>query len=174
MRFFRPWIIGYLVLCFAFAGAVGLSPFLHQLIEHGGHGAWHTHRGEGKHLGFAHESVPVELQTEATSHNEVRQRPVFTRNHRPFKLPTAQFARLTGVMADLLGVPEHPIGEGEHEHHSLAQLLANGLLDQHIEIPIAPHFVPSGSYLLLSADELLLASIWNAQTPDRGPPSFVS
>jgi len=174
MRSLRPLIAGYLVLCLAFASAVGLSPFLHQLIEHGGHGEWHTHAGTEKTIGLIVGSVPPEWQTAAPLSGESKQRVVLTRNHRPFKLPVAQFARLVNSVANGLGGAEQPLNPDGHEHHSLAQLLASGLLDQHIETPVLAHFVPSGSYLLLSPDELLLASIWNAQTPDRGPPVCVS
>ncbi len=33
----------YLVLCLASAGAIGISPILHQWVEHGGRGTAHTH-----------------------------------------------------------------------------------------------------------------------------------
>ncbi|HEY1174359.1 MAG TPA: hypothetical protein VGH19_23540 [Verrucomicrobiae bacterium] len=172
----RSWIAGYLILCLALAGAVGLSPFLHQLIEHGGHGEWHTHSHDVGSKHYTFDSAAALAQVDSLSQVEKKAKPVFTRNHRPFKLPTAPIVKLVGAMADLLGSPEknsNPSAEG-HEHHSLAQLLASGLLDQHVDIPVIPHFVPKGSYQILSPDELLLASIWNAQTPDRGPPACVS
>jgi len=176
MKVFRPWIAGYLVLCFAWAGVVGLSPWLHQLFEHGGQGAWHTHGG-AKALAFDPGDAPVMASIGSQQgHAKEAPRRIFTRNHRPFKLPTAQLAKLIEAAAEWLGNEELPAnskGEG-HEHHSLAQLLASGLLDQHMDLPLLPHFLPAGDYRILTPDELLLACIWNAQTPDRGPPMSMS
>ena len=157
------------MLCLALAGAVGLSPYLHQLIEHGGHGALHTHPGNDD-LVFESSTKLSSIRTTALEQSHPKR--TLNRNHRPFRLPVNHLATMVKALGELINGPASETPHGpDHEHHSLSQLLASGLLDQHIDFPVLPHFVPSGSYTFLSPDELLLASIWNAQTPDRGPPS---
>jgi len=177
MRSLRPFIAGYLILCLALAGMVGLSPVLHQLIEHGGRGPLHTHYGV-KEITVTDlpvgDIVCLNEHERAALHGEEPVRAL--RTHQTFKLPTAQVARLLHALADWFGGTESsPDKNGsQHEHHSLAQLLASGLVDQPLDAPLILHFSAPFTFRFFRTDALILDAGWDAQTAGRAPPVSLS
>ena len=176
MKCFEKIIAGWLALCFALAGAVSLSPSLHQWVEHGGQGAGHVHyvtTGGGGPLAVWHHAAattpPLPLP---------RPHPAVTvRSHAEGSGAGVLFSRLWRAVnkgctesspgsRDPSPTPDQP----GHQHHSLPQLLAGGLVDQAIEFPtLAPPPV-AVAFEVAAAAPPLPASAWNAQTATRGPP----
>jgi hypothetical protein len=119
MTWFRQLVAVYLAVTLAVAGATGLSPWLHQLIEHGGHGAPHVHRG-------------------ASAAHAVRLKGTQARARHSFALPSfpakwlRQLAHRLAHAAEETNPPTAPADSPDtpgHQHHSLAQTLANGLVE---------------------------------------------
>jgi hypothetical protein len=187
MQLWRQIASGYLVLCLAFAGLVGISPDLHRLVEHGGDGPTHAHQG----VATATHRPPVHSRDHSHPHPhepdraenkelEARKGPsgFFVSKHRSFSLP---FARLWHGFVHFL---EHsasvPDGSQDtdssdntpgHDHHSLAQLLAAGLLEQNVDAPVlAFDFVLYWSSLP-TPEAVILGRRFDAQTAGRAPPS---
>ena len=172
-----------LALGFALAGAIGINPVLHQLIEHGGHGPAHTHSAmmaSANALSVWHDDGDGRLH----QHLLRPPAPTQTRLQRPFahshefELPAIPVGRLLHAFSQLLetgssnpagSVPsDNPAG---HQHHSLPQMLLTGLLDQHLEVqPSAFRFAPV-VFLAPVAEVLPLARDWDAQTQGRAPPT---
>lgn len=105
-------------------------------------------------------------------------REVFVHGHESFTLPTIQICRLwhalghflAGDAADSSRGSSSPDNPG-HTHHSLAQLLASGLIEHTIDLPQLDCIFVSFTFLCLPASDLLLEAGWDALTASRGPPS---
>jgi hypothetical protein len=116
MARFRQLLAVYLAVTLAVAGATGLSPWLHQLLEHGGHGAPHVHRG-------------------ASAVQAVRLKGTQARAHHSFALPSfparwlRQLAHRLAHAAETSQDSQTPNDTPDHQHHSLAQTLANGSVE---------------------------------------------
>jgi hypothetical protein len=153
----RKLISCCLALSLAFAGAVAFSPVLHRLIDHGGHGRPHSHYRA--------------TRIHAPGHREARS--TFRHTFNPFGLPQIDLSRLWHKLEHWLAghAAESPAqDESGHEHHSLSQLLAGGLVEQTIDAPLFEviFFVSIRGVAL--AENPLLDSNWDAQTATRGPP----
>lgn len=138
---FRQFIAAYLAVCLVLAGAVGLSPALHTLVEHGGKGTPHVHgRFDCAHAqpashrhadGEVHSHVPSEIPTGSGSNRGAR---IFVHSSGAFPGADVLVARLWQRVQDWLAQqnssPASPDAGGEHHHDSLASSLAGGLIDQ--------------------------------------------
>jgi hypothetical protein len=60
--------------------------------------------------------------------------------------------------------------EPGHEHHSLSQLLAGGLLEQTLDFPALEQTVVFIAIPVLLSNDPLLEENWDAQSASRGPP----
>ncbi len=168
----------YLVLCLAFAGAIGISPCLHQLIEHGGNGPAHAHRGDASNFSITAHTHDHGIVHPKILHSERATHPtdLFAHSYKPFELPTIPLHQLWHAFSHLLDVPtpseSSTSNDGPgHGHHSLFQLIASGLVDQPLDLPL-PSFVPyEFAFPNLSQPTFVAARDWDAQTATRGPPS---
>jgi hypothetical protein len=178
MRRLHQLIACYLTLCLALAGAIGINPLLHQLIEHGGTGPVHTHAGGFDQLEGA--STHVHPHNLLHRHND---EPLFTPVHgnkrlfaheHEFALPRIPLKQIFHFLADLIKrgteSPDSSESTPSHHHSSLPQLIVSGLIDQHLELtlvqPIA-YFLTTYS----SRDtNFLLVKAWDAQMASRAPP----
>ena len=162
MNRFRQLISGYLAFTIVAAGVVGLSPLLHTWIEHGGHGPHHSHLKPLRHAPKAPQRVLA--------------RKAFAHSIKPFTIPgLGRFQAALSNCLQRLASKSRPAtdGEPEHEHHSLAQLLANGLIDvSFVGAPLIPERVSADCIPVCVPPFLLAAS--NAELPGRGPPSTLS
>lgn len=190
----------YLALCLVFGGAVALSPILHVWIEHGGKAGPHTHLimqhevaavsqpqevhpGHADAPGLAHIlSHALELShppSPSSASTQAHANGLFAHNYEPFRPPNLSALRhslhavfhLLGGRAPAASEPS-PSGDGPgHQHHSLPQLLAGGLVEQHLDLPLLQPVPVSLTLRALPAHTPLLVNDWDAQTASRGPPS---
>lgn len=137
----RQFIAAYLAACLMLAGAVGLSPALHTLVEHGGRGNAHVHgrfdfdpahSSSHRHAdGEEHSHAPTEIPTGSGDGRSAR---IFV--HSPDAFPGADvlvvrlWQRVQDWLAQQESPPASPDAGGEHHHDSLASSLAGGLIDQ--------------------------------------------
>ena len=183
MKRFHQLISCYLALGFVFAGAVGLSPVLHQLIEHGGRGPVHTHSGReatANVLAVWHNDGDGRFHQHLLrppSAEQVRPKKPFTEADK-FELPDIPLSRALLALTRIFeSGAAHPLESSPsdsapgHQHHSLPQMLLTGLLDQCSDVPLAEFVFAPAIFLAPPADVLLLASDWDAQTLSRGPPA---
>ncbi len=187
---FGQFVSSFLALSFALAGLVAISPTLHVAIEHGGHGPTHTHLGGPTVANSATASPahlhlhPHPLEFDDATANEgftasLRPR-LFVSNHQSFSLlriPVQRWWQAFARLLDPTGTAGHesqdtpPDGNGPgHQHHSLPQLMAGGLLDAHIDLPGLPFIGDLAARRSLPSDTLLFVRDWYAQTASRGPP----
>jgi hypothetical protein len=179
-------IAAYLALCLAFAGAVGMNPTLHHWVEHGGHGPEHTHSGvwgggldiaDAYEAGVRHVHAPGRVH--AHGQDQPARRPIrqglFAHSIRAFETPellnrVGRFIRdvLCGSASPCDSAPDQD-GHG-HEHHSLAQSLAGGLVESNADVPLPPANEAIVRFISLPPDALWLTDRWDAQTASRGPP----
>ena len=173
----RTWIAGYLALCLALAGTVGINPTLHRLIEHGGDGPAHAHSGFTPASASA---APLHQHGDAHWHADAPASPppagLFQHGFESFRLPTVALSRLWHGLTHLFGAktssqPAPSEGDPGHEHHSLFQLLASGLVEPPLVVEILPSIPLTFASRDFMANTPLVASEWDAQTASRGPPS---
>lgn len=179
----------YLALCLAAGGAVGLSPVLHHLIEHGGQGPRHVHwglapraasapeaRAEAHHHGdehwHRHDAEPVRaIESRRTS---LLEHSVERHGVRKFSLSRLArgLARLIETAAPAHPRPAHPAdAPADHRHDSVFQLLAGGLVDQAPDA-LPTVFLPSPRVPCATpASRPAVIRDWDAQTASRGPPA---
>jgi len=175
----RQLVSLYLALCLVLAGAVGLSPSLHRLIEHGGKGGAHVHgRQEFQSSATAHHhdanyghSHPPALST------SIRSGHLLVHAENAFPSTDVLLARLWHSLQRLFDAEEfshdHKSNHKDtsHHHDSLASLLAGGLIN-HVDLSADP--LPSAPLTDVRVPSLVsrLSSFdWNAQATTRGPPS---
>jgi hypothetical protein len=182
-RAVQQFVASYLVLCLALAGAVGISPVLHQLVEHGGHGDAHVHVGTASHpqqpgfvhrhehgLEHSHDAAPGQHQVQDSG------RPgLFVHSVRGIE--TSELVRRAWQFVESIfdsaveqDDPSPDSDKTDHEHHSLAQLLASGLAESSVDLPLLEAEFGPVIFGLASPDMLVLSVGWNAQTASRGPP----
>lgn len=168
-----------LVLCVALAGAVGLSPALHVFVEHGGHGASHTHLGAGG-VAYSHEDVcppePGVFRTVVPPAAASQSAKLFLAESKPLTLFGLQpqdmvhaFGRLIAkALAHLPAAPSP--GNAGHTHHSLAQMLINGVVEGAAVAPLFAFAPEQFTFVSLLPDSRRASSNWYAPTAGRGPP----
>jgi hypothetical protein len=170
----RQIIACYVALCVAFAGAIGFSPTLHVWVEHGGHGAAHTHSAASVHAAIHHEHPHPHRSEEAPTPPPARTLRISTAP--PLTLFGLEVQDLFRGVNTLLAWacpvessdPTH--SESEHSHHSLAQMLAQGAVEALAVSPpvaIAPH---DFNFSPLTTEAHLATADWYAPTASRGPP----
>jgi len=189
MQLWRQIASGYLALCLALAGLMGISPDLHRLLEHGGHGAAHSHRGlsafeQDYHPHGEDHSHPQPHPHLHEANPENGGEPhgrIFVSNHRSFSLPLEKvwLAAVRWVDQWATNMDDAPASspsgeEPGHEHHSLAQLLANGLLEQALDMPVLAVHLSLGPPVLPTPKLLVLPALFEAQTAGRAPPCLWS
>jgi len=185
MRHHQQLISCYLALCLALAGAVGVSPVLHHLIEHGGKGPAHTHtRGpvNGASTAHSHDHSHHNFQTGQSHSHELerssdssRSKALSVQPHQPFTFSRIPFDELWQSFCQFfIKAAEESPGTADdqpgHEHQSLAQLLAAGLIDLSASLPPITGFSASLGFFLPSTQDPLLPGSWDVQTASRGPP----
>jgi hypothetical protein len=186
MRHLRQLIAVYLALCFAFAGAVGISPVLHRLIEHGGHGRAHTHprvlplaaaspHSHPHHAGRDHYNDDGHSHTHVAK-SEHGHHGHKAHSHESFALANTWHA-LGHWLADLAA--EWPDSSGsedvpQHRHDSLPQLLISGLVEQHIDVPPVQPNAAMCVVFLWRVETIFLVRGFDPQTASRPPPAFQS
>lgn len=146
-RFVRQFLSVWLALSCALAGMVGLSPLLHQWVEHGGQGPAHIHRGSG--VASAHAHKPGH----AHSHD-----------HSPGHSHAGHHHHHGG---------DHDEPGPDHEHGSLAQLLASGLVDLNDGLVFDAAGVSQVVARIQFPDSLLHVNGIDLRTAGRGPPSHL-
>jgi hypothetical protein len=155
------------------AGAIGVSPWLHWLVEHDGHGTAHSHVGQ---VEFEGATVAAEARWRAHSqgggHVHHHHHHFEAEGH--FRLPSDD-SRLSGGLAqgsnekdDAGSEPEH--SDPAHHHDSLPQWLISGLLEQCGYAPALPPFSAASAYLSPATFAILPDAAWDLQTASRGPP----
>ena len=168
MRLIRQLIGAYLALCLAAGGVVATNPFLHRLIEHGGQGAAHTHVGTGGHLHRHGDSGWHSHESPA------RPRAIFEHSYDSSDSLRVAFAILGQLAAQLLeGASESRPTPDEpgHQHHSLFEMLAAGMLEQPFDLPILPSVPAPCVRRDTAAESPFVSPGWNAQTASRAPPA---
>ena len=185
-RLLRQLLCWYAAFCLTFAGVVGVSPFLHHLVDHGGQGVAHVHS----------RSVTVpRWQAHAHSHGTAhvaghnrdipipfgRFRATIADAHESFRFSASSFARLWHALTHWVsGDADHSHGpssgpaDPDHHHGGLSQLLADGLIEPALEPP--PFDAPFDTHRLVSLLPGFLPPNprWDAQTAGRGPPLVVA
>jgi hypothetical protein len=180
MKRIQQIVLCFLALCLASGGAIGLSPVLHRLVEHGGLGAAHIHGGSMPGAA-THTHLRPDGDDPRHIHLPERLRParLFEHSYEPFRLPKFPLTWLWRNVSRLIATetsspPSSSKDSPRHEHHSLFQLLATGLVDQPIELPLLLS-VPTVPILNeFPATTRFVARDWDAQTATRGPPSVRS
>jgi hypothetical protein len=151
----------YLALCVALAGAIGLSPTLHRLIEHGGLGPTHSHVFPSSGMsGSAEKASFADLMVH---------------HRRAFTFPRLPVGEFWHTLAHLLettseqGAAEKK-GNG-HEHHSLAQMMASGLAEQSLDAIFLSWLQPTIVFQSFPPEALLLTRNFDLHSAGRAPPS---
>lgn len=167
----------YLALCLAGGSAVSLSPVLHRWVEHGGQAAAHSH-----FQGTTRPGADAQMHDHGDggrhSHASMSPRPtgLFQHRHEPFGLGGISLASLWSKLGQCLEAATAANStSGEdlpgHEHHGLFELLASGLLDQALDVPLLP-LAPSAFITHeFPANTPFVVCEWHASTASRGPPS---
>lgn len=178
MQLCRQLITCYLAGCLAFAGVVGLSPVLHYGIEHGGRGSIHSHLVSLPRVSKA--GPAAQDGRHRHQHPRTSQQPnrLFDHSFAPSDFSSISLARLCHAFCHFLdgsGPASSQRSSSDdqrgHEHHSLAQMMVSGCVEQSLDVPLldlAPGALVAEKAL---AHPLLLAFAWNAQTASRAPPS---
>jgi hypothetical protein len=158
MRRLRQVLAVYLAVTFVLAGAAGLNPLLHQWLEHGGRDPAHVHHGAG-------------------AAQQVRVQGRLARGHAPFTLPKVsaqwlrQLAHRLAHAAEESREPAAPTDAPGHEHHSLAQTLASGLVEApalvELSLSVAPGTLRDATRVPARASAREL----DRQTAGRAPPT---
>lgn len=152
------WVRGaacYLAICLLLANWIGLSPWLHRWLEHGGVGIEHSHRLDSSGLPHslkAHSHLHADGVTHTHSaawerHHVHSKASLLASGGSSFPTPVEV---LDGVLRTMRGmalwISKNEQGQStvpqasqdsesrpnppDHQHHGLAELLAEGLVDQ--------------------------------------------
>lgn len=177
----RQFIAAYLAACLVLAGAVGLSPALHTLVEHGGKGALHVH---GR-FDFAHAHAASHRHAGGEEHAHLlpeaspgsgskRAARILVHSSDAFPGADVLVARLWQRIQDWLAHPESTPASrdagGEHHHDSLISSLTGGLVDQ--ADPVVACHSSSGQVSLRSipSSDRVCTFAADVQFAPRGPP----
>ena len=164
----------YLALCVAFAGAVGISPVLHVMVEHGGHGHTHSHAGLKNGNAIAEHAHPHPHPVPESQ--PAKSARIALPDHSPklFGFHLSDVYRAVGgwIAGAVDPLPVTPVDENgsSHTHHSLAQMLLSGTVEGVADVP---PLVCAPSVFTLSPESSrssFVASLFDAQTASRGPP----
>lgn len=137
----RQFIAAYIAACLLLAGVAGLSPELHNLIEHGGKGSPHVHgwidspqptAASHRHAdGEEHFHAPTDAAPASGDGTSSR---LFVHSSDAFPGADVLVARFWQRLQDWLSqqesTPAAPDAGNEHHHDSLASSLTGGLVDQ--------------------------------------------
>lgn len=180
----KHFVAAYLMLCLAFAGAVGLSPVLHQWVEHAGEGRPHVHGPAGH---FHHGSSPAGAHVAHDVHGDhshshphppgrtVRTERLFVHSEGAFPTVDVLVVRAWQSLREIFAEGDSSesnegSGEGEHHHESLAALLTSGVVD--CADPVVEFLPPhTGSFVAVPfPNSRLLAFDWSPVAAPRAPP----
>ena len=174
MKRLQPFLACYLALCLVGGGAVALNPALHRLVEHGGQGAAHTHFGPG---GPSHAVADPHDHGDGNRHRHVAKPPrpqsLFAHHYAPAGESIISLDRILTALAQLLDttpVSDSVPADG-HQHDSLFQWMASGLVDQSAVVPILSPTPAAFAVCSIEPRPFALPSAWDAQTASRGPPA---
>lgn len=174
-------------MCLALAGAVGIIPELHRLLEHGGQGPAHTHRAdwaEGashphphRHPARATENNGSGPESDALVSSVSRPSVRLLSHPHEFTLPSLPLREIWNAFVHALSTSEAdgPASSPErglpgHHHQGLVQMLVGGLLDQPMEWPSLVSLpLPSIGHAFPPRIAPFSAP-WSPQNPSRGPP----
>lgn len=173
----RQLIAWFLALAFAAAGMVAISPALHVAVEHGGNGPMHSHFGLATPGGvFAHPHQHGDGPWHSHEAPVAPRSPLlFQHSFQPFGLPKISLDGLWQALAHFFDTASStgslPSKDGPgHQHQSLFQLLASGLVDQPLDFPVLPSIPFALVTYRCAANTNWIARDWDAQTASRGPP----
>ncbi|MEO5616678.1 MAG: hypothetical protein ABIS67_02825 [Candidatus Eisenbacteria bacterium] len=170
----RQLVAVYLAVTLAIAGAAGLSPLLHQLLEHSGQGAPHLHHGGVlARVDEPSNKAPAVVPGEVL---RVRLKSSAVQGHRPFSLPKLSLRllhQLSHGPVDHSGEPVPPASPDApgHQHHSLAQTLASGLVEAPGSAGLAPFAAPEILRVTPQVPVRLSARELDRQSAGRAPPA---
>lgn len=181
----RQWIAAVLFLGICLAGVVSINPVLHVAIEHGGKGSVHTHHGvtsarphSHPHL---HSQPPCAAPGSLRALARTEPADVFVSTHLAFSLPSLSAHEFWSALREFLG--QISSGEGadpdpsrdgdtpDHAHHSLSQLMADGLIDHSDDAPLFQVYFLKLDHLALPVpSDPRIVRQFDTQTAGRAPP----
>ncbi len=162
-----------LALCVVVSGWVGINPSLHRLVEHGGGGSAHIHRGGATFWHEHGDSRPHRHEAPATiSFPPVDKGLEHVFQSHPFgSLPVREL--LARLLKSWAGDDDSEEPHTDHQHHSLAQSLSDGLVEAAFtwDAPAVPpmQFSREGT----PSRDFFPASDWSPHSASRAPPSFL-
>lgn len=186
----RNPIAWFLALNVGLAGLIAISPTLHVAVEHAGAGPAHSHQGAlavattaaDRLHGHSHRQVTKQANSreEEIPRVHARRPEFFVSNHGSFSISRFSVLRLwqafIGFREKTLPGAKDSSGAApsdntpDHQHDSLAQLLAGGLIEQSVDPTLLPCVFVCGGFLSPPLQELLLVRRFDAQTAGRAPP----
>ena len=112
------------------------------------------------------------------SHASASPRPtgLFKHRHAPFGLGGISLAALWSKLGQCLeaatAADSSPVEDfPDHEHHGLFELLASGLIEQALDVPLLPSLPAMTVTHEFPASTPFVVCEWHAPTASRGPPS---
>ncbi len=159
-----------LALAVLLAGAIGISPVLHVLIEHGGASTAHTHFGAKVSYSHTHSRLPAAAAAVKPL------KPLRLQTAPPLTLfglqPQSLFRSAARLASGLLhSIPAPPDGtDSSHTHHSLAQMLLSGAVEFSLDVPAVSPVCPSEQFAATPSTTVVRSFEWQAQTASRAPP----
>ena len=177
MKRWQQLLSFYLVLCVAFAGAVGISPVLHVMLEHGGEGHAHSHAGFQNGGNIAGEHAHPHPHIEAPSSSDDALVRLLAEKCPPSKLFGVTLEDVYRAIGDWIAqafehLPGTPDGEGTgHTHHSLSQMLLGGTVEGVLDVPPLVFAPTAIAFSPSSSSASFVASEFEAQTASRAPPA---
>lgn len=184
MAVWRRFMAGALALCLALAGLAGIHPALHRLMEHAGQGPMHVHRGEQARAHSHPHRHPHRHSHElpaASAAAKLGVRGAFVSNHPSFSLPWQRvWQAVSGLLERSYSNAEQDErdnqesapspDESQHEHHSLVQLLASGLVELVTQGALLSFEFSASSSLATPPQDRLSYALFEPQTAGRAPP----
>ena len=177
MKRWQQLLSCYLVLCVAFAGAVGISPQLHLWFEHDGHGTAHTHSGGSQAFASERSHAHPHAHLPSATFKVASPSRLVAADHSPalFGFKLIDVYRIAGQW--LAQAAEHlPVESSsdapKHTHHSLAQMLSSGAVEF---LAVVPPLVREPTVFIFFSAEISIAvseSGFDPQTASRAPPSL--
>lgn len=164
---------------------VSINPLLHVAIEHGGRGSIHTHRGVTSAKLHSHPHLHSQpLSADSGSQRSLPRTEtsgVFVSTHRAFSLPSLSADEIWSAVRGFLGpltsgddATPDPSQDGDssnHAHHSLSQLMADGLIDHDAAVPeFQFHFFRLDHLALPAPSDPRIIRRFETQTAGRAPP----
>ena len=162
-----------LALCVVISGFVGLNPTLHRLVEHAGHGAPHTHRGGETHWHDPGDGTPHrhEASIEISFPSPDKRLERVFQSHPFGSLPIREI--LAGLLKLWTDYDSSNEPHTDHQHHSLAQSLSDGLVETALTWVASAVPSPTFSWVATPSRDFFPASEWSPHTASRAPPVFL-